>query len=121
MTWHGLDLFVPCATLVRMRDGPALNMHGEREFEDAVRWLREQYRLDLAVLTRWPPQREATGSGPWAVRTVAAHAAQSEVAVDAVRHAFRAKAEIPPALVTEVNRLLTRYQTRRGFRQWRRP
>ena len=107
-----------------MRDGPAVNVLDEREFEDAVRWLREQYRLDLAVLTRWPPQRgqlEVAGSGPWAVRTVAAQAAQFDVAVDAVRRAFRAKVEVPPALVTEVNRLLARYRARRGFRQWRLP
>src|SRR5918998_3163968 len=107
-----------------MRDGPAVNLLDGREFEDAVRWLREQYRLDLAILTRWPPQREqlgVTGSGPWAVRTVAAQAAQFDVAVDAVRHAFRANAEIHPALVIEVNRLLARYRARRGFRQWRLP
>jgi hypothetical protein len=107
-----------------MRDGLAVTLLDEREFEDAVRWLREQYRLDLAVLSRWPPQTGqsgVTGTGPFAVRKVAVQAAQFGVAVDAVRHAFRADAEVHPALVTEVNRLLTRYRSRRGFRQWRVP
>ena len=105
-----------------MRDGPAVKTLDEREFEDAVRWLREQYRLDLAVLKRWPPQGkrpDVTGSGPWAVRTVAGQAAQFDVTVDAVRRPFRDNEEIHPALVADLNRLLTRYRTRRGFRQWR--
>lgn len=98
-------------TVESMRDGSGVTMLDEREFEDAVRWLREQYRLDLAILSIWPPpsgQSRVTGSGPFAVRTIAAKAAQCGVAVDAVRQAFRADAEVHPALVVEINRLLTR-------------
>lgn len=105
-----------------MRDGSAVNSLDAREFEDAVRWLREQYRLDLAVLRAWPPSRgqsNLTGSGPWAVRTVASQAAQLDVAVDSVRCAFRADVEVHAALVAELNRLLGRYRTRQGYRQWR--
>lgn len=112
------------ATLEGMRGDSSVNTLDESEFEDAVRWLHEQYRQDLAVLRTWPPSQhrpDASGSGPWAVRTVASQAAQLDVTVDSVRRALSADLEVHPALVAELNRLLARYRTRRGFRRGREP